>query len=165
MWLGWVYITHVCRHWRQVALDDSTLWTHFSTSSAQNKDWIAKQLSRARNAPLVIELHPWVGKNTISLFTPHISHTRELCLRNMPSIPYSTIMQEVSTQKAPVLERFELGVDTDPIKHVGHSFFKGSLPKLRIFCISQILFPLPLVHRGRLKQLKAISSKRCPPCP
>src|SRR5712672_2420969 len=39
--LGWVHITHVCRRWRQIALDDSTLWTHFSTS-LRNKDWIAE---------------------------------------------------------------------------------------------------------------------------
>ena len=24
--LGWIRVTHVCRHWRQVALDDSSLW-------------------------------------------------------------------------------------------------------------------------------------------
>src|SRR5882672_6382746 len=29
---GWVSVTHVCRRWRQIALDDSTLWTRFSTS-------------------------------------------------------------------------------------------------------------------------------------
>jgi len=48
---GWISVTHVCRRWRQVALDDSTLWTHFS-AYPQSEEWIAERLSRARNAPL-----------------------------------------------------------------------------------------------------------------
>jgi hypothetical protein len=150
-------VTHVCRRWRQIALDDSTLWTHFSTSP-RNKDWIAERLSRARNAPLVIELDGSMGKDMFSLFTPHISHTRELYLRNLSLSLDSEIVQEISIQKAPALERLELSVsNTSPmdIEHlVGHSFFKGPLPKLRIFCVSQILFPWSLVPRGRLTQLK-----------
>jgi len=45
--LSCVYFTHVCRRWRQVALNDPTLWTHFS-DAPQNKEWIAERLSRAR---------------------------------------------------------------------------------------------------------------------
>jgi len=84
MSLGWVSVTHVCRRWLQVALDDAPLWAHFSTSSTRDKDWITARLSRARNAPLVIELDASLGKDTVSLFTPHISHTRQLCLRSIP---------------------------------------------------------------------------------
>src|SRR5712672_1138819 len=100
---GWVSVTHVCRRWRQIALDDSTLWTRFSTSP-RSRDWIAERLSRARNAPLIIEVDAMMRKDTISLFTPHISHTRELYLHNITSIHFSAIMQEISTQKAPALE-------------------------------------------------------------
>jgi len=154
--LGWVYVTHVCRRWRQVALDNSMLWTYF-LAYPTNKDWIAERLSRTRNVPLVIDLSGSImRKDTFSLFTPHISHTRELYLRNLSSIPYSDIVQGISTQRAPVLERLELSVsNTSPVKHlVGHSLFKGPLPKLRIFCISQILFPWSLVPRGQLTRLK-----------
>src|SRR5712672_2236459 len=80
--LGSVYFTHVCRRWRQVALDDPTLWTHFS-NFPRNKDWISERLSRARNAPLVIELGPSMVTDTFSLFTPHISHTSELYLYDL----------------------------------------------------------------------------------
>ncbi|KAI0252264.1 hypothetical protein BJV78DRAFT_1124881, partial [Lactifluus subvellereus] len=27
---GWMKVTHVCRYWRQVALEDSSLWARFS---------------------------------------------------------------------------------------------------------------------------------------
>ena len=71
--LGWVYVTHVCRRWRQVALDNSMLWTYF-LAYPTNKDRIAERLSRARNRPLVIDLSRSImRKETFSLFTPHIS--------------------------------------------------------------------------------------------
>jgi len=150
--LSCVYFTHVCRRWRQVALDDSTLWTHFS-DYPQNSEWIAEQLSRARNAPLVIDLGGWLGNHMFSLFTPHISHTRELYLRNW-SFFDKKISQEVNIQKAAALERLELSMtNTAPMsKH--HLFLKGPLPELRIFCTSGICFPWSLVPRVRLTQLK-----------
>ncbi|KAI0277169.1 hypothetical protein BGY98DRAFT_901925, partial [Russula aff. rugulosa BPL654] len=49
--LGWIRVTHVCRHWRQVALDDSSLWARISGTQANTK-WISEMLARAKNAPL-----------------------------------------------------------------------------------------------------------------
>jgi hypothetical protein len=74
----------------------------------------------------------------------------------------SEVVQEISIQKAPVLECLELGeLDVLPIgikSIVGHLLIKGPLPNLRIFCISHILFPWSLVPRGRLTQLKVTLS-------
>jgi len=165
--LGWVDVTHVCQRWRQIALDDSTLWTHFSTASSRNKEWVAERLSRARNAPLVIDLSGLMDKDASSLFLAHISHTRELYLRNL-SLVHSEIVQAVNIQNAPALERLELSANTSPtdIKRlVGDSFFKGPLPKLRIFCVSQIVFPWSLVPRGRLTQLKVTLTREVPTVP
>jgi len=162
----WFHFTHVCQHWRQVALDDSTLWTDFSALSG-SKHWIAKQLSRAKNAPLVVDPCSWPtrwsdilkAKTRISVFIPHISHTRELYLRDMSFVSSERkIVQEIGTKNAPALERLELGVNDvflTPIERVvGCSFFKRPLPKLRILCLSQILFPWSLFPRGQLTQLK-----------
>jgi len=167
--LDLVHVTHVYRRWRQIALDDSTLWTHFSDLS-KNKEWIAERLSRARNAPLVVELNGSMGKDAFSLFSPHISHTRELYLHNLffrVSEIDPEIVRKIGIQKAPVLERFELSVSSiSPIdiKHLsGHSFFKGPFPNLRIFCVSQILFPWSLVPRGQLTQLAVTLEKEVLP--
>ena len=54
--LGWICATHVCRRWCQVALDDLTLWTHFSTK-LPNKEWIAERLSCTRHTLLAISLN------------------------------------------------------------------------------------------------------------
>jgi len=109
--LGWMPVTHVCRRWHQIALDDSTLWTHFS-AHLRNKGRIAERLCCARNAPHIIELCGSLGKNTFSLFLPHISHTHGLCLRNL-SFFNSEIIQEISIQKAPSLERLELSMSNN----------------------------------------------------
>ena len=162
---GWAHVTHVCRRWRQIALDDSTLWTHFSTTSSRNEECIAEQLSRARNAPLVLKLGPWLGKDALSLFTPHIPHTRELYLHDLSSL-HPEIVQEIIIEKAPVLECLEFDTSKNlpmVIKHaVGHLFFKGPLPKLRILRISRIAFPWSHFPRGQLTQLKVILSEEVP---
>jgi len=151
----WVHVTHVCRRWRQIALDDSTLWTQF-TDSPRNKDWIAERLARSRNAPLVLSLDGWAVKDTLSLFTPHISHTRELMLFDLSCHP--EIVQEISIQKAPILEYLkfrELGSLPMDNEHIGHLFFKGTLPKLRILELSTV-FPWSLFPCGQLTELKVI---------
>src|SRR5712671_3892835 len=154
-----VAVTHVCRHWRQVALDDSTLWTHFLESSYfPNEEWIAERLSRARNAPLVVEFCQSTYRDTASLFTPHISHTRELYLRNLPSFNHSVIMHRISTQKTPALERLEISISEDYPVSFRHSFFDGPFPKLRTFCVSQIVYPWSFFPRGQLTQLKVTLS-------
>ena len=48
--LGWITITHVCSHWRQVALDHSTLWTRHRFNIGL--EWTSEMLRRARGAPL-----------------------------------------------------------------------------------------------------------------
>jgi hypothetical protein len=155
-WLGWYRITHVCRRWRQIALDDSTLWAHFS-DLPRNKDWIAERLSRARNAPLVIELDGlmMIGKDS-SLLIPHISRTRELYLRNLSSFR-PEIVHKITMQEAPVLECLELS-EWGTRREKYDLFFKGPLPKLKIFRISHILFPWSLFPRGQLRQLKVTLS-------
>jgi len=149
-----INFTHVCWHWRQVALDNSTLWKNFSDN--EHKEWIVERLSRARNAPLAIEFGRPKGEDMLSLFIPHISRTRELYLRYISGTRYSAIMQRIGTQKAPTLKRLELLVSTrPPIQHLaGNSFFNGPLPELRIFCVQQILFPWSLFPRGRLTRLE-----------
>jgi hypothetical protein len=135
---------------------------HFSTPC--DKEWVTERLSRARNAPLVLDLRV-TSKDTFSLFLPHISHVRELYLHSL-SFVCSDIFQEINIHKALALERLELNEETpSPLaiqRLVGDSFSKGLLPNLRILCLSQILFPWTLIPRGRLTQLKVTLAKEVP---
>jgi len=86
-----------------------------------------------------------------------LPRTRELFLGNLSFHP--EIVQEISTRKAPVLKCLELATSNSLLihnEHVGHLFFKGMLPKLRILRISLTVFPWSNFPRGRLTQLGVI---------
>ncbi|KAA1468830.1 hypothetical protein DENSPDRAFT_834287 [Dentipellis sp. KUC8613] len=50
--LGWVKITHVCRYWRDTALDHQALWATISFSLPQ---WTQELVVRSRSAPVILE--------------------------------------------------------------------------------------------------------------
>ncbi|KAA1473249.1 hypothetical protein DENSPDRAFT_744651, partial [Dentipellis sp. KUC8613] len=50
--LGWIEVTHVCRHWRDAALQDHSLWSDIT--SILGPRWIHRMLDRAQFTPLSI---------------------------------------------------------------------------------------------------------------
>ena len=159
--LGWIVVTHVCRRWRQVALDDSMLWARI-VGVSPSTEWILEALVRARDAPLRFDIVGAPSPEALFKFTPHMSHTRILRLPNL-SIHDMEVVREICTLEAPVLEHFELGISdasliTFPQLAAGMTLFKGHSPKLRSFIISHITIPWSLVPRGQLTQLRITSS-------
>jgi hypothetical protein len=151
--LRWISVTHVCRHWRQVALDDSSLWARISGSDG-NTAWISETLARARNAPLAIDLFETPNAETLAMFIAHFAHTHEFRLRGLVA-PHFDDIQEICSLEAPALEHFELGADIDsPVTFLRAPFFNGMAPKLRTFSLSQICVPWSFIPRGQLSQLK-----------
>ena len=156
--MGWIRATHVCQFWRQVALDDSSLWATIWGASA-NTELIAEMLARARNAPLNIDicLNGSSGQEALHMFPPHLSHTRELRLHG-PSMLYPGGVRGIYSREAPALEHFELRVlDSAPITFRdldGTTLFKGQAPRLRTFSLFQVLIPWSLIPRGQLTHLK-----------
>jgi len=157
--LGWIGVTHVCKRWRQVALDDSSLWARIAGVSP-SAEWIFEALVRARDAPLLFDIAGRPSPGVLSKFTPHISHTRKLRLPRL-SVHDSRFVREICASEAPVLEYFELGVsDASPITFpAGMTLFKGHTPKLRSFITSHVIIPWSLIPRGQLTQLKIIFSR------
>ncbi|KAI0045658.1 hypothetical protein FA95DRAFT_1479596, partial [Auriscalpium vulgare] len=47
---NWIRITHVCRRWRDVALDCSSLW--WDVDLAYGPDWMEEIITRAKNTPI-----------------------------------------------------------------------------------------------------------------
>jgi len=154
--LGWIGVTHVCRHWRQVALDDSSLWARIRVFS-HRPQWFSEMLVRARNASLSIDILGTPSPEVLSMFPTHISHTRELLLRSMTASP-SLGVREICSSDAPALEHFELGISAaDPVNFfqiAGTTLFNGRAPKLRTFSLYQISIPWSLIPRGQLTELK-----------
>ncbi|KAI0280969.1 hypothetical protein BC826DRAFT_437214 [Russula brevipes] len=152
--LRWISVTHVCRHWRQVALDDSSLWARICGRSV-NTTWFSETLARARNALLEIDLFESQNAETLSMFTAHFAHTQEFRLRGVVAPHKDDSIREICGLEAPALEHFELDVHTNfPVVFLRAPFFNGMAPKLRTFSLSQIYAPWSFIPRGQLSQLK-----------
>jgi hypothetical protein len=164
--LGWIRVTHVCRRWRYVALDDSTLWARISGIPRSTK-WLSQILVRAHNTPLCIDLGYIQKREILTRLPPLISHTRELRLRS-PSLLRTKGVQDICGLEAPELEHFELGISvTSPVTflHLDEKpLFKGWTPKLRTLSLTQVLIPwslLPHPH-GRLTELRIMLYSKIP---
>jgi hypothetical protein len=162
--LGWIAVTHVCQQWRQVALDDSSLWARVSSFALGTK-WIAETLVRARNAPLVIDLLGTPSPEILAMFPKHISHIRELRLPGL-SLFHSPGVREICGSEAPELEEFELGLsNASPVTFdqiAGKTLFQGRTPKLRTLRLAQICIPWSLIPRGQLTRLEIILYRSIP---
>ena len=160
--IGWIKTTHVCRYWRQVALGDSSLWARISgTMTDLNTASISEMLTRARNAPLEIEINSVAAPDVFLMLPPHLSHTRALRLHCVSELLLESIREFFGRLgEAPALEHFELRLPVlSPIALQdlgGTMLFKGQAPKLREFCISQVCVPWSFIPRGQLTQLKII---------
>jgi hypothetical protein len=157
--LRWISVTQVCRHWRQVALDDSSLWARIPRYQ-QCTAWISEMLARARNAPLVIDLLAGIlNTETLAMFPAHFAHTYEFRLRLHGLVTphlYDNI-REICSLEAPALEHFKLGVNAVyPVTFLGAPFFNGMAPKLRTFSLSQIRVPWSFIPYGQLTRLEII---------
>src|SRR6266849_1363692 len=170
--LGWIRATHVCQHWRQVALDDSSLWARISGVPANTK-WISEMLVRAKNAPLDIDLNAaaWSSREALLMIPPHLSHIRQARFHNRHGLYMldSDTVREVYCSEAPALEHFELtqhfeftGTDNYPtiIRNFrGNMLFEGHAPRLRTFSLSGVVIPWSFIPRGQLTQLKIAYSE------
>jgi F-box-like len=159
--LGWIRATHVCQYWRQVALEDSSLWATIS-GVPESKRWIAEMLARAKCAPLAIDLDlvDPQSNEILSRFPSRFSHTRKLRLRGL-SLAYLDNVRELCGLEAPVLEHFELDMSdcSSPVTFdqlIGTKFFKGKSPKLRTFSLCHVRVPWSLIPRAQLFQLRIV---------
>lgn len=78
-WLGWIVITHVCRYWRQVAIETPALWTQISF--VIGRQWMLEMMRRAKQAPVTIR-YPGSSNvpdvDLIRYIRDNISHIRTL---------------------------------------------------------------------------------------
>jgi hypothetical protein len=84
--LGWIVVTHVCRRWREIALENPGLWSCIDFTRLTSA-CVAELLARAKMTPLHLEANVGVIPNEWSAakfnaferqLEAHISHTRHL---------------------------------------------------------------------------------------
>ena len=112
-------VTHVCRRWRETALDDPRLWSRINfTRATLPPACIAETFSRAKMTPLHLDADAieWSVAQFDALsrhLEAHISHTRHLKVRG-PLQP----MPERLVSSAPALEFLSLSHKSSPSAHV-----------------------------------------------
>ncbi|VDB96691.1 unnamed protein product [Peniophora sp. CBMAI 1063] len=123
--LGWVLVTHVCHHWREVALSDPVLWSNIPMHIPL--PWISTLIARSGTAPLNIEFTGEDKDDTIlspdSLGLPWLERARSIVYQHYwrNELPYF-----LNSFEAPILE----SLDTTSI-FAASILESGSLPALR----------------------------------
>ncbi|KAI0063665.1 hypothetical protein BV25DRAFT_1824230 [Artomyces pyxidatus] len=104
--LGWMKVTHVCRSWREVALDSSALWE--TVPFVLGARWTEELLSRSRPVPITAIIYRSSKSWTLPL-SNHLSHIKVLDVDNQCEDHDAGFL----FLPAPVLEEFrwERGLD------------------------------------------------------
>ncbi|KAJ8580063.1 hypothetical protein M405DRAFT_802319 [Rhizopogon salebrosus TDB-379] len=121
-------VTHVCRHWRRVALECPGLWAFINGTSTR---WIGLMLERSKKAPLVVTCHAsalpsdCLGKVLSQL--PRIKVLRlELYMRDA-----NRVLDYLLVQPAPLLQIFKFSLAGGGIPVISDAIFQGQAPQLR----------------------------------
>lgn len=143
--LGWIVVSHVCSHWRRVALDSPVLWANinFDLSSW----WIQTMLDRAKQGPLVIRdiriRYAEDAESVLGVLSSHMSQIGKLGLRQ-PLGGVDTINPVVKflTSPAPSLEWVKFVVETIRDVHLpNNNMVDNYAPSLRVVTLVGCTIP------------------------
>ncbi|KAH6904626.1 hypothetical protein BKA70DRAFT_527148 [Coprinopsis sp. MPI-PUGE-AT-0042] len=109
----WIQVSHVCRRWRQVALQNPTLW---STIPPISPKWLEVMAERSQRLPLTIELgseatnlRPY--RSTLAnVFKSHTSRLRAISLHGKGSL-IDSILSSMPTGPVPILQILSISVE------------------------------------------------------
>ncbi|KAI0264874.1 hypothetical protein BC834DRAFT_237118 [Gloeopeniophorella convolvens] len=151
--LGWVAVTHVCRQWRQVALEDASLWTKIGSPGFYfNHNWFLEMLNRSKRVNIDITMPFEPSPETLLTLSHHFSRIRTLTLHNFGETFYNLRRHTFLRSEAPALEEFVMTpMDPTLVKSYcvspsdrpppGYKLFSGQVPKLRKMRLN--CFPIP----------------------
>lgn len=145
--LGWITVTHVCRHWRQVALGQSSLWRR--PTFRLGHVWFSVILGRARSTPLslhssFIPAFQWMGpipfpETITQAIESHADHLKSIRLWDFPTNPISMIASSL-TQPTPMLHSIDLGNSFS----LPPNFLGNATPNLRQINLRRVTSDWPL---------------------
>ncbi|THH12203.1 hypothetical protein EW146_g7780 [Bondarzewia mesenterica] len=160
--LGWIKVTHVCRKWRQVSLENPSLWRNIT--SHLGVAWMEEMLRRSKSS--LINIREIYHLSTIMLesipVSRHLSHLRTLCIHATPD-DIQPFLKSL-TSSAPFLENLELACVRNrqsnsrrrAVVILPTDIFSNSLPRLNNLTITGLCFPFSVTPLRSLVHLKVI---------
>ncbi|THH04775.1 hypothetical protein EW146_g10086 [Bondarzewia mesenterica] len=156
--LGWIQVTHVCRYWRRVALENPSLWTRICFVLGRN--WTDAFFERSKSSLITVQRRPqtfydWAFYDPDDMpVARHLKHLQRLRVHT-PSQVLSSFL-ETLVDAAPYLEYLELCCIPDP-DYFAHSqplqsiplpsnLFAHDFPRLRHVELDHITIPWDPVH-------------------
>lgn len=160
-----VTISHVCRHWRQVAISTPQLWSSITLFSKRSLPCLEEWLRRSGAAPLDVRLDLYDAEYREKLDITWITETLTRiasCAHRFQSLFVFTyrevntyhVLQLFEHVEAPLLERLRI--------HIGR---REHLRELRPFSLPGGGFSLPTIFSGGLPRLAfaELESVKCIP--
>ncbi|KAG1741098.1 hypothetical protein EDB19DRAFT_1706298, partial [Suillus lakei] len=158
---GAMITTHVCRRWRQVAIECPTLWTSIDDVPPR---WLAILLERSKEAALIVRyILPSSLKPCAEQILPQLPRIKVLDLCS-PSFDADRILDYLSSQPAPLLQMFRLGVLGSFHPRITDTIFQGRAPQLRSVKLTRCTFNWSLFIFSGLRTLdvRRIGRASCP---
>lgn len=157
----WVAVSHVCHHWREVALKCKALWTCIPLVSPA---WAQRALALSNPHPITIRIDSrdnsidkgYVSADALFLALAHMSRIRKIRIRSPWGTKYGdrilSFVYGALCSGAPVLEELDLGSDVPFMVHSGPewSTMASVIAKLRVLHLEQCFLPADgfLFHSG-----------------
>lgn len=159
----WIAVSHVCHHWRQVALRCRALWTYIPLVSVR---WAQRALTLSHPYPITLRIDSrdnsldrgYVSVDALCHALGHISRIQKIRMHSPWGTRYAnrimSIIYGALLCGAPALEEFDLASDLD-LPFVVDAGLDGSnmvsaIAKLRVLSLDECYLPAncTLFHSG-----------------
>ncbi|KAJ8588943.1 hypothetical protein M405DRAFT_818920 [Rhizopogon salebrosus TDB-379] len=129
-------VTHVCRHWRRVALECPCLWTTINWTSAR---WIGPMLERSKKSPLVVKyVASTLLLDRLEQALSQLPRIKVLQLHLFQS-DADRILVHLLSHPAPLLQNFEFSIIGGSFR-LSDAIFQGQAPQLRSLVLANCSF-------------------------
>lgn len=148
----WVAVSHVCRHWREVALKCKALWIYVPLVSPR---WAQRALTLSHPYPITLRIDSgdgsldrgYVSADALCLALAHVSRIHKIRIHSPWGTKYGdrilSILYGVLCRGAPVLEELDLASDVPFIVHSGPEWSTMAcvIAKLRVLRLDEYNLP------------------------
>ncbi|KAH9936665.1 uncharacterized protein B0H18DRAFT_974966 [Fomitopsis serialis] len=146
----WIRVSHVCKHWRSVALNCPALWCNLTV---MRREWTAEVLARSKKAPLYVTMTspvtgismlellrgslPEDSEETVALVLSHLARMRSLSVT--VKRPFTNRTLQLLDGPVPLLESLTIRCEyTEHVSSTEHDYIH------------------PLLHRAGAHRLRRL---------